>query len=103
MAIVTYNAGEYEGGLIKVQFDYDNVTLKPTAFRVINDADQTCAATVTSQSSGDSYRVIVQPHTTFTQPISTGQANRFNLSVQDTGSRVRLVGVTWNFEYPAVP
>lgn len=102
MATVTYPVAQFANGTCRFEFDYDDVTMKPTAFRCENDSDQPVSGTVTSQSTGQTVPIHIDANTTKNFVITSGIANRFDLSVQDTGSRVRLVGVSWNFEYPAI-
>lgn len=94
MAIITRQIGQYENGTCTWSYDYDNGTLRLLRFRCVNDSPYATEGTVISQSTGDRYTQVVQPGTTYNQPIPPGIANRFDIGVDARG---RLTGIDHAF------
>lgn len=102
MAIQTKVASEFDGGNVRWEYDWNDATLKLTAFRCTNTTGSNTRGTLTSQANGQRVSQLVGPiapaaASPWSQNISAAVANQFNLSVDTRG---RLVGIEHNFEWP---
>lgn len=94
MATVTKQIVAFEDSTCVWSYDYDNVSFRLLAFRCVNNSPYHSEGTVTSQSTGDSYTKVVDPNTTYDQPVSIAVANRFDIGVDARG---RLTGISHSF------
>jgi hypothetical protein len=101
MAIITKvmgGDGDPERGYVKFEVDYDNVALRLTTLRCINDSTEDCWGKVVKLSNGRTYEHVFPALTTQEFAIPTNTAQRLTITVDERG---RIDGVDYFFMWPA--
>lgn len=101
MAIVTRvmaGDGDPVRGYVRFEVDYDDVNLRLTALRCINNSTEACWGKVLKNSNGRTYERTFAANTTTTLTIPTGAAGRLTITITPNG---KIDGVDYFFMWPA--
>lgn len=96
MAIVTKVLGEFNGGLVRFEYDYDNNDLRVRAFRCVNNSTEAAYGQITRTSDGASHDLRFAPGTTQIN-IPTAPNQRVQLTLRPDG---KLDGAELHLAWP---
>ena len=103
MAIIIKTIAEFtdpNGGVCVFQYDYDDIDLRVRAVRCVNECHNPAYGWVArSSNTRVFYDATFPANSTVEVSISTGAANRLQLSVTESG---KLDGLEVSFRYPAI-
>jgi hypothetical protein len=96
MAIITKTLGNFDNGNVVFELDYDNVNLRLTALRCINNTSQAAYGQARKTSNGRAYDMRFGPGTTVIA-IPTQTATRLTITIDARG---RVDGVDYQLMWP---
>jgi len=98
MAIQTHTLAELGGGAVRLEYDYNDVTLRVASLRCINGSTEPAHGVLERQSDGLTIggRSLTGARQT---PVPTGDANRFQLTM-DPIRPDRLAGIRAYLTWP---
>lgn len=103
MAIKTKRLAEFadnKGNQCAFEYDYDDVLLRVTQFRCINNTGNDAFGSVARSSNLNvKYEATFAPQSRFDVAVSNGAAQRLQLTVHPSG---KLDGIEVSFRFPAL-
>lgn len=97
MAIATKTLGGFDDGLCRFELDYDDVNLRLTVVRCINNTAQPASAQATATANGRTATRIFAANSTVELAIPTGPTTRLDVTIDGRG---RLDGVDYQLAWP---